>query len=50
MHGMTRADGGEVNTACLGFGHERVVIALLKTHGFDPETWPDAVRDELWPR
>jgi seryl-tRNA synthetase len=50
MHGMTSADGGDVNTACLGFGHERVVIALLKTHGFDPGTWPDAVRDELWPR
>jgi seryl-tRNA synthetase len=48
MHGMTRADGGEVNTACFGFGHERVVIALLKTHGFEPETWPDAVRKELW--
>lgn len=50
MHGMTRSDGGEVNTGCLGFGHERVVLALLKTHGFDPETWPDAVRQELWPR
>ena len=25
-------------------------IALLRTHGFDPGTWPDEVRDELWPR
>lgn len=48
MHGLTRADGGEVHTACLGFGHERIVLALLRTHGLDVESWPAEVRGELW--
>ncbi len=34
------ADGNVANTACLGFGLERVTMALFKTHGFDPERWP----------
>ena len=42
------ADGGVGHTACLGFGHERIVLALLRTHGLDPSSWPAAVRDELW--
>ncbi len=49
MHGLCRDDGGEVHTACLGFGHERIVLALIRTHGFDPETWPVEVRQQLWP-
>jgi seryl-tRNA synthetase len=49
MHGIARADGGEVHTACLGFGHERVVLALLRTHGLDLASWPAPVRGELWP-
>ncbi len=45
-----RAAGDQVaHTACLGFGLERCTLALLKTHGLDPATWPDAVRRELWP-
>ena len=45
-----RAAGEQVaHTACLGFGLERCTLALLKTHGLDPATWPDAVRRELWP-
>lgn len=42
------ADGELANTACLGFGLERVTLALLKTHGFRPDAWPPAVRDLLW--
>lgn len=49
MHGLVRSDGGEVHTACLGFGHERIVLALLRTHGLDPAGWPVAVRTQLWP-
>lgn len=41
-------DGRPAHTACLGFGHERIVLALLKTHGFDPSEWPDDVRSQLW--
>jgi seryl-tRNA synthetase len=42
-------DGAIAQTACLGFGMERVVMALFKTHGMDPESWPKSVRDKLWP-
>jgi seryl-tRNA synthetase len=47
-YGITMAGGGVAHTACLGFGHERIVVALLRTHGMDPATWPAAVREELW--
>ncbi|MHC9085865.1 amino acid--[acyl-carrier-protein] ligase [Luteimonas sp. RIT-PG2_3] len=43
------ADGEVANTACLGFGLERVAMALLQTHGFDPAAWPAPVRQILWP-
>ncbi|HEY0231910.1 MAG TPA: amino acid--[acyl-carrier-protein] ligase [Dokdonella sp.] len=43
------ADGELAHTACLGFGLERVTMALFQTHGFDPQTWPAAVRERLWP-
>ena len=36
-------------TACLGFGLERIVMAHFKKHGFETETWPAAVRHKLWP-
>lgn len=42
-------DGETAHTACLGFGLERVVMALFKTHGFAPRQWPAAVRAHLWP-
>lgn len=47
--GIRTVDGEVANTACLGFGLERVTMALFKTHGFDPKAWPDAVRARLWP-
>jgi hypothetical protein len=46
--GLELADGGTAHTACLGFGHERIVLALLRTHGLDPRAWPDRVRTRLW--
>ncbi len=46
--GIELADGGIAHTACLGFGLERVTLALLRTHGLDPETWPQDVRANLW--
>jgi seryl-tRNA synthetase len=42
-------DGQIANTACLGFGMERVCMALFKHNGFDPKAWPAAVREKLWP-
>src|SRR5450755_1804233 len=48
IYGIELADGGVAHTACLGFGHERIVLALLRTHGFDPAAWPSEVRAQLW--
>jgi seryl-tRNA synthetase len=46
---IRNADESAAHTACLGFGLERVTLALLKTHGFDPASWPAPVRAQLWP-
>lgn len=48
-YGITTADGATAHTACLGFGLERITIGLLRVHGFDPASWPSAVREVLWP-
>jgi seryl-tRNA synthetase len=42
-------DGAVANSACVGFGMERVVMALFKAHGFEPDKWPAKVRQQLWP-
>ena len=42
-------DGRIANSACVGFGLERIVMALFSTHGFDVAQWPQAVRSRLWP-
>jgi seryl-tRNA synthetase len=47
-YGIVLEDGSTAHTACLGFGQERVVLALLRAHGLDPKRWPDEVRRELW--
>jgi len=41
------SSAGPVHTACLGFGIERCVLALLFTHGTDVSAWPAAVLAEL---
>jgi seryl-tRNA synthetase len=46
--GLTLADGTTAHTACLGFGQERITLALLRTHGLEPASWPAEVRRELW--
>ncbi|MBE7941342.1 MULTISPECIES: amino acid--[acyl-carrier-protein] ligase [Ramlibacter] len=47
--GIRGAGGATAHTACLGFGLERVALALIRTHGFEPAAWPDDVRALLWP-
>ena len=42
-------DWAIAQTACLGFGMERVVMALFRTHGYVPAEWPKHVREQLWP-
>ncbi len=50
-YGIAVANGGgeprPAHSACLGFGLERIALALLRTHGLDPAAWPTAVREEL---
>jgi seryl-tRNA synthetase len=47
-YGIILEDRTIAHTACLGFGHERIVLALLHVHGLDPASWPAAVRAQLW--
>jgi seryl-tRNA synthetase len=46
--GISLPDGEAAHSACLGFGMERLVMALLRTHGLEPSCWPRAVRARLW--
>ncbi|MCG5075703.1 amino acid--[acyl-carrier-protein] ligase [Paraburkholderia tagetis] len=41
-------DGSIAHTGCVGFGMERITLALLKHHGLDVNAWPDEVRAVLW--
>ncbi len=50
VYGLTCSDGEPAHTACLGFGLERLTIALLVVHGFDLESWPAEVSGQLWER
>jgi hypothetical protein len=42
-------DGRVANSACLGFGLERITLALFRAHGMDIGDWPREVRSCLWP-
>ena len=46
--GLTLEDGSVAHTACVGFGLERIALALFHTHGLDVAAWPDDVRNTLW--
>jgi seryl-tRNA synthetase len=46
-YGIEMEGGGEAHTACLGFGLERIAMALLKEHGLAPDGWPPEVLAEL---
>ena len=45
--GIVTADGRPAHTSCVGFGLERMALALFRRHGFDRPAWPAAVRREL---
>jgi seryl-tRNA synthetase len=49
-YAIAHADGTDAHTACLGFGLERIAIALFRQHGLDIQAWPSEVRDRLWKR
>jgi seryl-tRNA synthetase len=41
------SDGETAHSACIGFGLERVTLALFKHHGLDPDRWPQEVKNTL---
>jgi seryl-tRNA synthetase len=46
--GLNLEDGSVAHTACVGFGLERIALALFAKHGLDTKLWPDNVRKVLW--
>jgi len=46
--GLNLEDGSVAHTACVGFGLERIALALFATHGLDTAAWPDHVKKTLW--
>jgi seryl-tRNA synthetase len=47
--GIRQHDGSVAHSACVGFGLERITLALFLAHGMDPRDWPREVRSQLWP-
>ena len=45
---ITQADGTVAHTACVGFGLERLALALYRRHGFERARWPSRVREALF--
>ncbi len=43
------ADGAVAHSSCVGFGMERIALALLATHGLDTAIWPESVRELIYP-
>jgi seryl-tRNA synthetase len=41
------ADGQTAHSACIGFGLERIALALFRVHGFDPDRWPAEIKQVL---
>jgi seryl-tRNA synthetase len=46
--GLNLEDGSVAHTACVGFGLERIALALFAQHGLDTKLWPENVRKVLW--
>jgi seryl-tRNA synthetase len=47
VYGLEMEGGGEAHTACLGFGLERIALALFRTHGLERTGWPSEVTEAL---
>lgn len=46
--GLNLDNGQVAHTACVGFGLERIALALFAKHGLDVQEWPATVRETLW--
>ncbi|MDQ6839964.1 MAG: amino acid--[acyl-carrier-protein] ligase [Actinomycetota bacterium] len=47
--GLRTADGEAAHTACVGYGVERITLALIWAHGPELARWPAEVQATLWP-
>lgn len=47
VFGLVQSDGAVARTGCVGFGMERMTLALFHRHGLDPAAWPAPVRGAL---
>lgn len=41
---LVTGDGAAAHSACVGFGMERIALAMFSRHGMEPASWPDDVR------
>ena len=46
-HALHLADDTPAHSACIGFGLDRITLALFATHGMDVASWPGEVRSAL---
>jgi seryl-tRNA synthetase len=46
---ITIANGSAAHSSCVGFGMERIAMALFHAHGMHSDHWPAKVRGALWP-
>ncbi|MEO7091798.1 MAG: amino acid--[acyl-carrier-protein] ligase [Polyangiales bacterium] len=49
IFGIKTPDGADAHTSCIGFGMERIALAMFKKLGLSTREWPTAVRAQLWP-
>jgi seryl-tRNA synthetase len=47
VFGIQTPGAGAAHTACVGFGLERIALALYRRHGFDRARWAPSVREAL---
>jgi seryl-tRNA synthetase len=43
------SSGAVAHSSCVAFGVDRITLALLDAHGFEPDRWPARVTERLWP-
>lgn len=47
LFGIYTEGGAPAHTSCIGFGLERMTLALYRRHGFERARWPAQVREAL---
>jgi len=47
LYGIAANDGSVAHTSCIGFGLERITLALYRRHGLERATWPSTARQAL---